>query len=84
MAAQLFVVQVTDGPFVLLKSDKSVERVTCSLQLIDYDNSVSFDKKIVQVIGEKKEQEINGAVKEKLNFFFIIVLLFVSMCLLFC
>ncbi len=84
MAAQLFSIQVTDGPFVLLKSDKSVERVTCSLQLIDYDNSVPFDKKIVRVIGEKKEQETNGGVKEKLNIFFIIVLLFASMCPLFC
>lgn len=49
MKESMYEIVVTEGPFILMKtSHEEVLNVSCSLILIDYDNSIAYTGKITK------------------------------------
>ncbi len=49
MDASLFMVEVTDGPFIFLEKNKEILNVTCAIQLIDFNNRLTYNKRISEI-----------------------------------
>jgi len=73
MAATQYNIQITEGPFILLKSDMSLDKVTCGIKLVDYNKRIAYDKKITKLI--RKNPGVNNAIRNKFNYIFVFLLI---------
>ena len=80
MKESMYEIQVSEGPFILMKSSQErSQNVSCSLILIDYDNSIAYTGKI----SNTNDHEVNTEllITNKSNNFFPNKLIFMILLL---
>jgi len=80
MKESMYEIQVSEGPFILMKSSQErSQNVSCSLILIDYDNSIAYTGKI----SNTNDNEVNTEllITNKSNNFFPNKLIFMILLL---
>ena len=80
MKESMYEIQVSEGPFILMKSSQErSQNVSCSLILIDYDNSIAYTGKI----SNTNDNEVNTEllITNKSNNFFQNKLIFMILLL---
>ena len=80
MKEYMYEIQVSEGPFILMKSSQErSQNVSCSLILIDYDNSIAYTGKI----SNTNDNEVNTEllITNKSNNFFPNKLIFMILLL---
>jgi hypothetical protein len=65
MDASIYIIEVTDGPFIIQKKNGTLLKASCAMQLIDYNNCLAYDNEIFV--------ENRGARRLKVNFIQLII-----------
>lgn len=87
MKESMYEIVVTEGPYILMKtSHEEVLNVSCTLILIDYDNSIAYTGKITKTDEKQADRsDFSSQLNSKSNalcpkqFIFLILVLVVSL-----
>ncbi len=65
MDSSLYMIELTDGPFIIQKKNGTLLKASCAMQLIDYNNRLAYDNEIFV--------ENRGAGRLEFNFIQLII-----------